>query len=141
MEEIFTYNPTLEVVFVTSDEQFFYNENDAKAYAKSLKDKAIIELKNPNLHEEIEVDFEHVSEVQESEIDSEVSIVDESEVNIEVPTVDEPILTPEVTIVEEPEIDSEFATVNESKVTAEVLKVDEPTAKVVGNKNNSNSKK
>ena len=39
--EIFETNPNLEKVHVTSDNTPFYQENDAKNHAKSLKDKTV----------------------------------------------------------------------------------------------------
>lgn len=39
--EIFKQHPQLEKVFVTSDEQAFYQETDAKNHAKSLKEKKV----------------------------------------------------------------------------------------------------
>lgn len=45
--EIFKTNPDLEKVYVTSDNEAFYQENDAKNHAKSLKDKAVETVFNP----------------------------------------------------------------------------------------------
>ncbi len=45
--EIFNTNPTLEKCFKTSDGEHFYNESDAKNYAKSLQDKHVEKLINP----------------------------------------------------------------------------------------------
>ena len=39
--EIFETNPQLEKVFVTTDGEAFYNDNDAKNHAKNLDDKGV----------------------------------------------------------------------------------------------------
>ncbi|MGE4345936.1 MAG: hypothetical protein AB7D46_00835 [Flavobacteriaceae bacterium] len=41
MDKVFKDNPKLDVYFKTSDGEAFYNENDAKNYAKKLKDKKV----------------------------------------------------------------------------------------------------
>lgn len=45
--EIFNTNPKLEKCFKTSDGEHFYNETDAKNHAKSLEDKHVEKLVNP----------------------------------------------------------------------------------------------
>jgi hypothetical protein len=45
--EIFNTNPKLEKCFKTSDGEHFYNESDAKNHAKSLEDKHVEKLVNP----------------------------------------------------------------------------------------------
>jgi acetolactate synthase small subunit len=45
--EIFNTNPKLEKCFKTSDGEHFYNESDAKNHAKSLEDKHVEKLINP----------------------------------------------------------------------------------------------
>ncbi|MBF2708778.1 hypothetical protein [Flavobacterium soyangense] len=52
-KEIFEQNPSLEKVFVTSDGQAFYNENDANNYAKNLELKTVETVYNENLLEVI----------------------------------------------------------------------------------------
>lgn len=41
MDRVFKENPELKVCYKTSDGECFYTENDAKNYAKSLKDKKV----------------------------------------------------------------------------------------------------
>lgn len=53
-KEIFEQHPNLEKVFVTTDGQAFYNENDAKNYAKNLEDKAVETVYNANFLEVID---------------------------------------------------------------------------------------
>ncbi|MEY4903234.1 MAG: hypothetical protein RLZZ292_1049 [Bacteroidota bacterium] len=55
--DIFKTNPNLEKVFVTSDNEYFYQENDAKNHAKSLKDKSVETVYNAKTFEAID-DFE-----------------------------------------------------------------------------------
>lgn len=45
--EIFKTNTKLEKCFKTSDGEHFYNESDAKNYAKSLENKHVEKLVNP----------------------------------------------------------------------------------------------
>lgn len=65
-QEIFEANPNLEKAFITSDETPFYQENDAKNHAKTLKDKAIETVFNPN-------SFEVVDDEELSEADKEMA--------------------------------------------------------------------
>ena len=53
--EIFEANPNLKEVHATSDGQCFYNDNDAKMHAKTLKDKSVELIVNPSL---IDVEIE-----------------------------------------------------------------------------------
>lgn len=46
--DIFITNPSLKEVHMTSDGQSFYNDNDAKMHAKSLKDKIVELVVNPS---------------------------------------------------------------------------------------------
>lgn len=48
MNKIFEQNPQLQVVFVTSDGTPFYNEGDAKNHGKSLENKSVETVYNPN---------------------------------------------------------------------------------------------
>lgn len=58
--KVFEQNPQLKVVYGTSDEQTFYQENDAKNHAKTLEDKAVEPIFNPDY---LEVnDAENVSD-------------------------------------------------------------------------------
>lgn len=41
MNEVFELNPQLDKVYTTSDGECFYNENDAKNYAKNLDVKTV----------------------------------------------------------------------------------------------------
>lgn len=102
MEEIFTYNPNLEVVFATSDNQVFYNESDAKNYAKSLENTKVEKLENPNLHLEIEVNFEEeVPGVLEPTLQEDNSTPEKNPKAEGVPAVDEPTLEQEDSAPEE----------------------------------------
>lgn len=57
--EIFETNPKLPEVHMTSDGEYFYNNNDAKMHAKTLEDKSVELIVNPDLIEVVaEVDFE-----------------------------------------------------------------------------------
>ena len=58
--EIFETNPQLEKVFVTTDGEVFYNDNDAKNHAKKLEDKGVEILFNTKFLEV--VDQENVSD-------------------------------------------------------------------------------
>lgn len=69
---IFESNPNLEKCFSTSDGEHFYNENDAKNHAKSLEDKSVEPMYNP--------DFLQVVDAQElSEDELNMKEFDESE--------------------------------------------------------------
>lgn len=46
--EIFENNPQLKEVHVTADGQCFYNDGDAKNHAKSLQDKKVELVLNPD---------------------------------------------------------------------------------------------
>lgn len=46
-EQIWKEHPSLEVVYLTSDENAFYSENDAKNHAKTLEDKSVEPVYNP----------------------------------------------------------------------------------------------
>jgi len=82
--EIFETNPNLKQVHVTSDGQSFYNDNDAKLHAKSLDNKSVELVVNPD---QIEVVDE---EVEETEAATEVKMelveveaeVDATEMNL-----------------------------------------------------------
>lgn len=49
--KIFESNPNLKEVHMTSDGESFYNDNDAKAHAKTLKDKSVELVVNASLIE------------------------------------------------------------------------------------------
>jgi hypothetical protein len=51
MSDIFKENPKLEKYYGTSDGEAFYNENDAKNYAKKLEDKTVEPVYNTNFLE------------------------------------------------------------------------------------------
>lgn len=68
--EIFEANPNLKEVHATSDGQCFYNDNDAKMHAKTLKDKSVELIVNPSL---IDV------EIEEEELDNEVDTESEAD--------------------------------------------------------------
>lgn len=52
-KEIFEQHPNLEKVYCTADGTPFYQENDAKNHAKTLKDKSVETVYNENLLEVI----------------------------------------------------------------------------------------
>ncbi len=45
---IFESNPTLDLVYKTSDGQYFYTENSAQNHAKNLKENKVEKLENLN---------------------------------------------------------------------------------------------
>lgn len=49
MEQVFQDNPKLNHCYKTSDNEMFYNAEDAKNHAKSLNDQSVETLDNPNL--------------------------------------------------------------------------------------------
>lgn len=53
-KEVFEQNPNLKKVYCTSDGTPFYQENDAKNHAKTLKDKSVETVYNENLLEVID---------------------------------------------------------------------------------------
>jgi membrane protein involved in colicin uptake len=57
--KIFKANPHLKDVHQTSDGELFYNDNDAKMHAKTLEDKKVEVILNPD---HIVVDAEDISE-------------------------------------------------------------------------------
>ena len=67
--EIFKTNPNLKEVHMTSDGQAFYNDNDAKLHAKSLEDKNVELVVNPD---HIVVIDEEVEETEETKATLEV---------------------------------------------------------------------
>lgn len=72
--EIFKTNPHLKQVHMTSDGEAFYNDNDARMHAKSLKDKTVECVLNPEfvsdvteeVDEEAAADMEVVTEQEET---------------------------------------------------------------------------
>lgn len=50
-QEVFKQNPNLKEVHMTSDGEMFYNDNDARMHAKSLKDTKVELVKNPDFLE------------------------------------------------------------------------------------------
>lgn len=55
MEPIFKNNPQLDVVYKTSDNKYFYTENNAKNYAQTLEDKKVTKLVRPTTEKNEEV--------------------------------------------------------------------------------------
>ncbi|MRJ11528.1 hypothetical protein EDL98_10670 [Ornithobacterium rhinotracheale] len=55
MEAIFLENPQLDVVYKTSDNKYFYTENNAKNYAQTLEDKKVTKLVRPTTEKNEEV--------------------------------------------------------------------------------------
>jgi membrane protein involved in colicin uptake len=62
MKKVFEQNPKLKKYYGTSDGEAFYQENDAKNHAKSLKDKTVECVENENFLEVI--DSEELSDEQ-----------------------------------------------------------------------------
>jgi hypothetical protein len=56
--KIFETNPNLKEVHMTSDGEAFYNDNDAKMHAKTLKDKTVELVVNPSLIDVITEDVD-----------------------------------------------------------------------------------
>ena len=67
--EIFKSNPNLKQVHMTSDGQAFYNDNDAKLHAKSLEDKKVELVLNPD-HLDVVEDEVETSEVEAPEVET-----------------------------------------------------------------------
>jgi hypothetical protein len=72
--KIFETNPNLKEVHMTSDGESFYNDNDAKLHAKSLKDKSVELVANPSLLEVITEDEDAEDEQQIGEGSGEENI-------------------------------------------------------------------
>jgi len=64
--EIFESNPQLKEVHVTTDGQCFYNEHDAKMHAKSLEDKKVELVLNPDHLEVVSEAIEEDSNEEEA---------------------------------------------------------------------------
>lgn len=60
-KEIFEENPSLDTVYQTSDENYFYSQNAAENHAKTLKDKTVKKHTNPSKKVAVE-DVENVEE-------------------------------------------------------------------------------
>lgn len=56
MNDVFKQHPDLEKYYTTSDGESFYNENDAKNYAKTLKVKTVETVFNENFLEVIDTE-------------------------------------------------------------------------------------
>lgn len=52
--EIFEQHPNLKKLYATANGEFFYQENDAKNHAKSLKDKAVEAVYNEKFLEVVD---------------------------------------------------------------------------------------
>ena len=50
MEILFATNPDVKVFYVTSDDQAFFNTNNAQAHAGSLVDKTVDAIQRPVVH-------------------------------------------------------------------------------------------
>jgi hypothetical protein len=74
--EIFESNPQLKEVHVTADGQCFYNDNDAKLHAKSLEDKKVELVLNPD---HLEVVGEEIEEASKEEATTEALGTEESQ--------------------------------------------------------------
>jgi hypothetical protein len=118
--EIFKTNPNLKEVYTTSDGECFYNENDAKLHSKSLQDKKVELVLNPDY---LEVVFDQENETPVVE----TPVVETPEVEtpeVETPVVETPVVeTPEV---ETPEVETpvvEAPVVEVKKTLAELNKM------------------
>lgn len=77
MKQIFIDNPSLDVVYQTSDEKYFFTLNDAQNYAKTLENKEVIKLERVNEEkEDIPLEEENQSLENENQ-DSEPTIENE----------------------------------------------------------------
>jgi hypothetical protein len=113
---IFETNPNLKEVHMTSDGESFYNDNDAKLHAKSLKDKTVELVVNPSQLEVITDEDEDFDEIKTGEGSGEenTAIVAEAdgsvnELNDEAPEDEAPeVEAPEVEApeVEAPEVET-----------------------------------
>ena len=77
--EIFESNPQLKEVHVTSDGQCFYNDNDAKLHAKSLKDKKVELVLNPDHLEVVGEEIEETMNAIPAKADGSVNILSSTE--------------------------------------------------------------
>lgn len=75
--EIFEANPNLKEVHATSDGQCFYNDNDAKMHAKTLKDKSVELIVNPSL-----IDVEIEEEELDNEVDTETEAAEKAKAEL-----------------------------------------------------------
>jgi len=66
--EIFKTNPNLKEVHITSDGECFYNEGDAKNHSKSLEDKKVELVLNPD-----HITVEGAEEVEAEEVTEEAA--------------------------------------------------------------------
>lgn len=77
--EIFKTNPNLKEVHMTSDGQCFYNEYDAKMHAKTLKDKTVELVVNPNQLEVIVEDEDEDEQEAKAKAEAEAKAEQEAE--------------------------------------------------------------
>ena len=63
--KIFESNPHLKEVYSTSDGEVFYNDNDARMHAKTLKEKKVDKVINPKF---LDVIAENVSSVEDTNL-------------------------------------------------------------------------
>lgn len=63
--DIFETNPNLKEVHMTSDGQAFYNDNDAKLHAKTLENKEVELVVNPNEYQDLLEDPEDLTDTAE----------------------------------------------------------------------------
>lgn len=75
--EIFEANPNLKEVHATSDGQCFYNDNDAKMHAKTLKDKSVELIVNPST-----IDVEIEEEELDNEVDTETEAAEKAKAEL-----------------------------------------------------------
>jgi hypothetical protein len=68
--EIFEIHTDLEKVYVTSDNTPFYQENDAKNHAKSLKNKAVETVFNPKTFEVVESEEATAEDTEQAEFEA-----------------------------------------------------------------------
>jgi hypothetical protein len=77
--KIFENQPNLEKCFSTSDGEHFYNENDAKNHARSLDEKSVEPVYNPNFLEVVISDDSHEDDLAEQKLKESENMVKELE--------------------------------------------------------------
>ena len=87
--KIFESNPQLKQVHVTADGECFYNDSDAKMHAKSLEDKKVELVLNPD---HLEVVGEEIEEASKEEVTTAAPATEEAskeEVTTDAPATEE----------------------------------------------------
>lgn len=77
--KIFESNPQLKQVHVTADGECFYNDSDAKMHAKSLEDKKVELVLNPDHLEVVGEAIEETMNAIPAKADGSVNILSSTE--------------------------------------------------------------